>query len=107
MTQAIENLHQLYAKFERTLGSEEVDAWMADHSYTYDGITANNRYFTVGPNASGRQSVPFQHGVDPDGILRRLLVDGVVHTEENAVLYMKAVKSDSDSNWQCVHSHSL
>ncbi|THU94611.1 hypothetical protein K435DRAFT_668107, partial [Dendrothele bispora CBS 962.96] len=99
MSEAIEKLHQLYAKFERILGSEELNAWKADHSYDYDGITANNRYFTVGSNASGRQSVSFQQGVDPDNVLRRLLGDGVAHTEENAVLYMKATKSEN-SNWQ-------
>ncbi|THU99877.1 hypothetical protein K435DRAFT_855240 [Dendrothele bispora CBS 962.96] len=48
----------------------------------------------LGKNASGRQSIPFQDGVDPDGVLRRMLGNGIVHTEENTVLYMKANKPD-------------
>ncbi|THU94769.1 hypothetical protein K435DRAFT_667775, partial [Dendrothele bispora CBS 962.96] len=99
MSQAIEHFHQLYAKFERGLASEEIDAWHADQSYKYEGITANSHYFTVGANAAGRQSIPFQDGVDPEGILRRLLGDGTVHTEENSVLYMKATNT-GQSKWR-------
>ncbi|THU76139.1 hypothetical protein K435DRAFT_813698 [Dendrothele bispora CBS 962.96] len=105
MSQAIEHFHQLYAKFERGLASEEIDAWHADQSYKYEGITANSHYFTIGANAAGRQSIPFQDGVDPEGILRRLLGNGMAHTEENSVLYMKATNT-GQSKWRYISSIS-
>ncbi|THU80904.1 hypothetical protein K435DRAFT_694705 [Dendrothele bispora CBS 962.96] len=101
MTDAVDNIHRLYAKFERALQSQDLHPWAADQSCGYNGISANCRYFTVGKNASGRQSIPFQDGVDPDGVLRRMLGNGIVHTEENTVLYMKANKPDlPNSKWR-------
>ncbi|KAK7446027.1 hypothetical protein VKT23_014650 [Stygiomarasmius scandens] len=101
MTEAIDHLHQIFAHFQRTLKNEELTPWSGDHSCErFEGITASCRYFTVGSSAFGRQSVPFQNGVDPDGLLRRMLGDGITHTEENVVLYMKATKSGPESKWR-------
>ncbi|THU92643.1 hypothetical protein K435DRAFT_671786, partial [Dendrothele bispora CBS 962.96] len=101
MTHAVENLHQIFASFQRTLNQEELTPWTSDNSYQpFEGVTANCRYFTAGTNASTRQSIPFQKDIDPEGVLRQMLQDGIVHKEENAVLYMKASKSSPNLKWR-------
>ncbi|THV02108.1 hypothetical protein K435DRAFT_577130, partial [Dendrothele bispora CBS 962.96] len=94
MTHAVENFHQIFASFQRMLNQEELTPWTSNNSYQpFEGVTANCRYFTAGTNTSTRQSIPFQKDIDPEG-------DGIVHTEENTVLYMKASKSGPNSKWR-------
>ncbi|THU79414.1 hypothetical protein K435DRAFT_697816, partial [Dendrothele bispora CBS 962.96] len=108
MTRAIENLHQIFASFQRTLNQEELTPWTGDNSYQpFEGVTANCRYFTAGTNASTRQSIPFQKDVDPEGVLQQMLRDGIVHTEENAVLYMKASKSGPNLKYSDISPSSF
>ncbi|KAK7461725.1 hypothetical protein VKT23_008154 [Stygiomarasmius scandens] len=91
----------MYAKFERILPAGELDPWAADQSYLYEGISANCRYFTVGRSTSGQQSIPFGDVIDPDGILQRFIGDGVSHTTENTVLYLRATRPElPDSKWR-------
>ncbi|KAF5353590.1 hypothetical protein D9758_013781 [Tetrapyrgos nigripes] len=94
MNTSINKFHLLFAKFQRALNGHTLNPWVPDNSFGsgHVGITASCRYFTVGQNALGKQNVPFQDGVDPDQVLQSFLKDGVAHTEENDMLYMKASK---------------
>ncbi|THU86706.1 hypothetical protein K435DRAFT_804899 [Dendrothele bispora CBS 962.96] len=83
MTDAVDNIHRLYAKFERALQSQDLHPWAADQSCGYNTMEFQQIAGTL----------PLD-GVDPDGVLRRMLGNGIVHTEENTVLYMKANKPD-------------
>ncbi|THU78561.1 hypothetical protein K435DRAFT_845747 [Dendrothele bispora CBS 962.96] len=101
MTAVIENLHRLHTKFDRALTGEEFDAWSPDMSYReHESVTANCRYFMVGHTAVGRPAVQFQPGVDPDGVLNKMICDTIIHTEDNVVLYMKATKSEDTQKWR-------
>ncbi|KAF5348943.1 hypothetical protein D9758_014225 [Tetrapyrgos nigripes] len=95
MSTAVDQLYQIISKFQRPLNGQTLNPWTADSSFGpgHISITANCRYFTVGSGASTKQSLPFQDGVDPDGILQSLVTSTMVHTEDNSVLYMKASKS--------------
>ncbi|KAF5343480.1 hypothetical protein D9758_015660 [Tetrapyrgos nigripes] len=102
MSTSLNQLYQIFSKFERALNGQTLNPWIAEDSFApgHIGVTANCRYFTVGPSASTKQSIPFQNGVDPDSVLQSLITSTVVHTEDNAVLYMKASKSGKNLKWR-------
>lgn len=52
-------------------------------------LVLSNRYFTKKSEGPQMRDSPFPNNVDPVGILARNLGNGLIHTEENDVTYLR------------------
>lgn len=66
----------------------------------FDGqteLTFKTKYFTTGKDVEACQDIAFDKLVDPNGVLAKLLKDGVKHGIENHVEY-RALVIDTEDN---------
>jgi len=66
-------------------------------SPSYPSIEFGTRYFTSRRDDPLSAATPFNHAVDPKGILTSMIADGYFHGEDNKVLYYRLVPSSGDS----------
>lgn len=63
----------------------------------YEGhpaIDFNARYFTKRSDAPNEGNLPFEGGVDPDGILEKLRGQDLIHGPDNRVQYLTLLDDD-------------
>lgn len=99
--------NEIYGHFDRQFSEGILDSWdcsPADGN-NFPCINISNRYLTPEKEASGLEDVPFQKGVDPQGILRDMAKgDGsttYIHTEDNVVQFFNTRK-DAEGNSKSV-----
>lgn len=99
--------NEIYGHFDRQFSEGILDSWdcsPADGN-NFPCINISNHYLTPEKEASGLEDVPFQKGVDPQGILRDMAKgDGsttYIHTKDNVVQFFNTRK-DAEGNSKSV-----
>ncbi|KAF8809758.1 hypothetical protein BYT27DRAFT_7093807 [Phlegmacium glaucopus] len=93
--------NEIYGYFERQFSEGILELWGCSDDDKFPCIDISNRYLTPANEAHGLEDIPFDKGVDPQGILRSMAKgDGTtthIHTEDNQVRYFNTRK-DTEGN---------
>src|SRR5215471_20556 len=89
--QAIDSAISIHALFSRHFPPDALEAWKPSFFQNHPAITAYKRYFSEKRNCPCVVPTPFTSEVDPKGILRSILDDKLVHSEENEVKYYESM----------------
>lgn len=68
-------------------------------------LTFKTKYFTTGKDVDACENIPFDKLVDPNGVLGKLLKDGIKHGIENHVEYRALVIDSEDQTHRSVALH--
>jgi hypothetical protein len=66
-------------------------------SPSYPSIEFGTRYFTSRRDDPLGAATPFDHAVDPKGILTSMIADGYFHSADNKVLYYRLAPSSANN----------
>ena len=86
---AVLSYTMVYNKMSAQFPLESVLPWQAAVYEGHPAIDFNARYFTKRSDAPNETSLPFQTGVDPKGILKRLRGQDLIHGPDNCVQYLQ------------------
>ncbi|TFK60399.1 hypothetical protein BDN72DRAFT_722105, partial [Pluteus cervinus] len=86
---SMDALCKMHTIFSRQFPEGKLAPWqpVASAWTTGRGLVLTNRYFTRRSEANTMPSIPFSEGIDPRGILKKMLNNKMIHTEENEVKY--------------------
>ncbi len=87
--ESMEALKDLRQRGERDFKQGQLEEWRPEQFQGDDAVELSNRYFTTRNRAVYQTSVPITHVIDPNGVLRRVAGDNMVHTEDNVVKYYR------------------
>ncbi|TFK57877.1 hypothetical protein BDN72DRAFT_730887, partial [Pluteus cervinus] len=102
---SIDALCKMHTIFSRQFPEGKLAPWqpVASAWTTGRGLVLTNRYFTRRSEANTMPSVPFSEGIDPRGILKKMLNSRIIHTEENEVRYYTRY-ADMGNNFKYITS---
>ncbi|TFK61642.1 hypothetical protein BDN72DRAFT_778033, partial [Pluteus cervinus] len=85
---------QMFNVLSRQFPDKHVAVWDPPKSSWTDnfGMSMSNRYFTRVKEAGHMSNIPFPANVDPNNVLKAMLNDEFIHTEENDVKYYTRYK---------------
>jgi hypothetical protein len=89
----MQHLHQVLT---RQVPEGDMEPFSSNTSLSYPSIEFGTRYFTSRRDDLFSAAVPFDHAIDPKGILTSMIADGYFHSAENEVLYYYLVPSSKN-----------
>ena len=111
-TSALQGVKEIHDQFERQFPEGTLEARTEDSlgDAYMESIDLSNRYLTPASEAGGLNSVLFQPGVDPKGILQCMArgdrTCAYIHMEENQVQYYTAHR-DGTGHRRCITCNRL
>jgi hypothetical protein len=93
----IDNMQHLHQVLSRQVPEGDMEPFSpSTTSPSYPSIEFGTRYFSSRRDDPLSAAIPFDHAVDPKGILASMIADGYFHGEDNKVLYYRLVPSSGD-----------
>lgn len=92
----IDNMQHLHQVLSRQVPEGDMELFSPSTSLSYPSIEFGTRYFTSRRDDPLSAAMPFDHAVDPKGILTSMVADGYFHGEDNKVLYYRLVPSSGN-----------
>lgn len=94
----ITGLTKVFDLYMTTFEENRLETWTATEFSGSPAIDMATRYFTPVQDAPDKASVPFNHDVDPAGLLTRLMGNTFIHASDNEVIFFKR-RGISDGKW--------
>jgi hypothetical protein len=94
----IDNLRILHQKLSRQFPDKAMQDFTPSTYMEYMALAIGTRYFTDRRHDNSSPHIPFEHAIDPKGILTSLANSRYFHGQDNCVLYYK-LKSDRTRHW--------
>lgn len=100
-SQSIQTISTLFSIFSRDFPDGMIHRWTPEQFSNYPALNISNRYFYEPRDCHVQDSIALGETVDPDHYLTGLALQaGVIHTEDNRVVYMEKDKRTPD---KCIH----
>jgi len=92
----IDNMQHHRQVLSRQVPEGDMEAFSPNTSLSYPSIEFGTRYFTSRRDDPLSAAMPFDHAIDPKGILTSMIANRYFHGEDNKVLYYRLVPSSGN-----------